>query len=79
MKHHELKIHPAPFRDIVSGAKRAEFRDIRTRNIRAGDVIKLREYVDGGYTERSVTVRVTHRQEGHGIPVGYAVLSIEVV
>lgn len=77
MKHHELKIHPRPLADIMSGAKRAEFRDIRTHNIRAGDIVVLREYEVGFYTGRSVAVRVTHRQEGHGIPTGYAVLSIE--
>ena len=76
---HLLKIHPAPFRDIVSGAKRAEYHNIRAHNIRAGDIVVLREYVDGDYTGRNLAVRVTHRQEGYGIPVGYAVLSIEAV
>ncbi|KKM90209.1 hypothetical protein LCGC14_1240890 [marine sediment metagenome] len=85
----ELKCWPRPFREIVAGSKRADFRSIEDRKFHVGAVLRLREYIPadegasfaGRYTGRHVDVVITHIQEGgmFGIPAGYAILSIVVV
>lgn len=74
---HELKVWPKPFKDLLSGGKRAEVRE-NDRNYDVGDVLVLREFVpaENRYTGRWVQRRVTHIQTGFGLPDGLVVLSL---
>jgi hypothetical protein len=76
MKVHELKIDIAPFTGILNGDKLAEFR-VNDRDFKYKDILHLREYADGEYTGNDVICQITHIQTGHGIPEGYAMLSIK--
>jgi hypothetical protein len=74
---HCLKTHPEPFKAILRGEKRHEFRR-NDRGFKAGDVLRLVEY---GliYSGRSFDVNVTYISHGPewGIPEGFCVMSIE--
>lgn len=82
----ELKCWPVPFRDIVFGKKKAEFRK-NDRNYQVGNLLQLnrydpetKSYTNGVY----LTVEITHIQEGlpddpFGIPEGYAILSFRII
>lgn len=76
---HELKTWPAPFADIVRGAKTFEFRRI-DRPYSVGDHLLLREYDPEReqYTGAEIAVRVTHMLVGpaFGIPDDYACMSV---
>ena len=83
--HHELKTWPAPFAAVKEGCKKFELRK-NDRNFKVGDTLVLREWIpqsystlEGYYTDRSVTVRVTYICEAGswGLPPNLCVLSIE--
>lgn len=88
MRRHELKIWPEPFRAILDGRKRFEVRK-DDRGYGVGDLLELREWdpagyrrlssVEGSYTGRKVTVRVTYILHGGrlGVAADYCVMSIE--
>lgn len=83
---HHLKIHPAPFRAIVNGQKRADYRRI-DRPIRPGELVLLSEWEPdaspngGHFTGGAVLVQCTHLQEGqeYGIPAGHGIYSWDVM
>lgn len=77
MSVHTLKSAPEPFRDVWSGEKHAEYRN-NDRGFAVGDLLILKEYVDGNFTGHLIVSRVTHVQDGYGIPDGFVVLSINV-
>lgn len=76
---HELKTWASPFRDMLTGAKRADFRR-DDRNYRVGDTLILREYDPRSerYSGRRIDRRVVHVQslDSFGAP-GYVLLSLE--
>ncbi len=76
-KVHYLKTWPEPFRAVVAGIKRADFR-LNDRDYHVGDTIVLEEFEPDncGYTGKQHTVTITHIQDGFGIPDGYVMLSI---
>lgn len=77
-KVHYLKTWPEPFRAVVAGIKRADFR-LNDRDYHVGDTIVLEEFEPDncGYTGKQHTVTITHIQDGFGIPDGYVMLSID--
>ncbi len=82
MTTHELKSWPSQFQAMWMGRKRAEFRR-DDRGYAVGDLLELREWdpdrqQDTGFR---LTARVTHLVRGPevSVPVGFAVLSIEVL
>ncbi|HMB06943.1 MAG TPA: DUF3850 domain-containing protein [Isosphaeraceae bacterium] len=79
---HELKSWPDQFQAMWIGLKRAEFRR-DDRGYEVGDLLDLREWdpATGRYTGFRLTARVTHLVRGpkYEIPLGYAVLSVEVL
>ena len=79
---HIKKVWPEPFKAVITGAKHAEFRDIRDWPILplVGDVLRLNEWDPKtcDYTEGWVSLEITHIQTGFGIPDGFAMLSFDV-
>jgi len=80
---HELKTWLEPFRAIVDGSKRHEYRKEIDRTFRVGDTLFLREWDETRkiYTGRAIEVRVTYLARGpdFDIPKDAAVMSIVVV
>jgi hypothetical protein len=80
---HNLKCYPVPFAAIASGIKTAEFRkeDRPGMPYGIGDRLELWEYDPDtrDYTGCKLSVLVTHRQVGFGIPDGYVMLSIKLL
>lgn len=72
--HHELKIDPAPFADLLSGAKTCEVRK-DDRGFQVGDTLRLHEREDGDFTGRVLERVISHIQRGYGLPDGICVLS----
>lgn len=75
---HDLKSWPDPFRALVSGAKKAEVRK-NDRDFKVHDYLRLQEWdpPTQKYTGEVIMVRVTHIQEGFGIPEGFVVMSVK--
>lgn len=85
---HSLRVDPDPYAAILKGYKRFEWRrDDRDLGFAPGDTLHLREhdgYHFGGYTGRSVVVRVTYVLRGgispqgtsnkYRVPEGYVVI-----
>jgi hypothetical protein len=73
---HYLKIDHCYFQAIQEGRKRAEFRK-NDRDFQTYDEIELVSNFNGD----KLTCRVTHILHGdlYGIPVGYCMMSIEVL
>lgn len=77
-KTHELKIFPRWFDDVKSGKKRFELRKA-DRDYEVGDFLCLREFENGKYTGREVTVMITYILKGtgeYGLSEGYWILGI---
>ncbi len=82
---HALKIWPAFFEDVISGAKKYEVRK-NDRGFKLGDELLLREWNpnDAAHTGRECTAKVVHITYGSDIPdyvMGpeLCVMGIEVV
>lgn len=77
---HRLKCWPGPFRGLVSGAKKFEYRK-NDRDYRVGDTLLLEEYDqhEQAYTSVQVRRRITWISNGPdwGIPKGFVVMSVE--
>lgn len=74
---HDLKIHPSPLADLMSGAKTAEVRR-NDRGFQVGDTVRLMEVnpETGNWTGATDHVRtISHIQTGYGLPDGMCVLS----
>ena len=84
MKSHTLKIDPAVFADVLSGAKTFEIR-FNDRDFQVGDTLRLLETEHDGadmksgapliYTGREVTKTVSHILTGYGLADGWCCLS----
>lgn len=77
-KTHELKIFTRWFDDVKSGKKRFELRKA-DRDYEVGDFLCLREFENGKYTGREVTVMITYILKGtgeYGLAEGYWILGI---
>lgn len=76
---HDLKCHPKPFEDLLSGNKTFEFRK-NDRNFNVGDILILQEWdpeTEDHYTGRNVRRRIKHiLSEGYGLPEGFCILSL---
>lgn len=78
IKTHNLKLNVSVFEAVLSGAKNSEFR-FNDRGFEVGDKLILSEWSDRMYENKPVRFverRITHIQEGFGIPSGYVVLSL---
>ena len=77
MRVHDLKISPRWFADVHAGSKGFEVRR-DDRDFHVGDRLRLREYADGEYTGRGMTVSVDyilrHDDFPEGIMPGYCIL-----
>lgn len=56
----ELKILPKFYDDIIYKDKRFEVRNIIDRTFKLGDLILLREYYKGEYTDRECIVKIIY-------------------
>lgn len=56
----ELKILPKFYNDILYKDKRFEVRDTTDRTFRLGDLILLREYYKGEYTDRECIIKIIY-------------------
>jgi hypothetical protein len=79
---HDLKCWPEPFRAVVAGTKRHEFR-FDDRGYAVGDVLYLYEWDPTpsslgvkGHTQFYTVVRVTYVGRGFGIPDRHVAMSI---
>ena len=76
---HELKIAPNYFEKVVSKEKSFEVR-YNDRNFQVGDILKLMEYTEGSYTDRSIYVKVTYiLRDFEGLQPNFVVISIELI
>lgn len=74
---HELKIAPEYFEKVLSKEKTFEFR-YNDRNYQVDDILKLKEYDNGQYTGREISVQITYiLQDFEGLESNYAILSIK--
>lgn len=58
--HHELKILPPYFEQVIQGNKPFEIRDNSGRNFQEGDTVTLNEFTGGYYTGRKVDRLITY-------------------
>ena len=78
-KIHELKIAPEYFEKVLSKEKTFEFR-YNDRNYQVRDILKLKEYDNGQYTGREISVQITYiLQDFEGLESNYAILSIKSI
>lgn len=86
MNLHNLKCWPEPFRAIVAGDKRADFRRDDRGGFEVGDLVRFMEWTppppppvapSNCYSGATQLAEITHVQPGgaFGIPEGFAVLS----
>jgi hypothetical protein len=75
MRTHELKTWPSYFGALERGEKTFEFRK-DDRSFEVGDVLRLLEYDEMGYTGREVLRRVTYVARGGVIPIGFCAMSV---
>ena len=76
---HELKIAPKYFEKVLSKEKNFEFR-YNDRNYQVNDILKLKEYDNGQYTGREISVQITYiLQDFEGLKNNYAILSIKPI
>jgi hypothetical protein len=77
---HNLKTHPDPFRDIITGKKPFEYR-WNDRNFQVEDILRLTEYDPRAkmFTGREAVARVTYILHGgvFGIPEGFCIMGIK--
>lgn len=74
---HDLKILPEYYTVVKKGIKTYELR-FDDRNYAVGDMLILREWGNGQYTGRRLTVIITHvLKDFVGLMDGWAVLSIK--
>jgi len=79
-REHNLKTWPDSFAAMWIGTKTAEYR-LTDRDFRVGDTLVLSEWEpeEEEYTGRSIISTITHiawPNDGFGIPLNYAMLSI---
>lgn len=76
---HDLKVAPEFYRKLVNGSKRFEIRK-HDRDFQINDLLRLREFKDGQFTENclllAVTYLLTHEDFPAGIPEEYCVMSL---
>ena len=74
---HELKIAPEYFKKVLSKEKSFELR-YNDRNYKVGDILKLKEYDNGQYTDRETSVKIIYiLQDFEGLKNNYAILAIK--
>ncbi len=77
MKTHDFKIAPQYFIDVCNLRKRFEIRR-NDRNFQIGDLLKLKEFTNSGYTGRAIIVRVTYiLKDYNGLEPNYIIMGIE--
>lgn len=78
-QHHELKIYPQFWRELVAGRKPFEVRR-DDRNFKVGDTVSLKEYdpkvgfTGAGPYIREITFILRNEDFPNGVPPGYCVL-----
>lgn len=77
MDTHELKILPQYFQEVWDGKKNFELRR-NDRDYKVGDILLLREYINGEYTGSFLRVIVTYILKDcpeYGLDKDYCILS----
>ena len=70
-----LKILPEFFEEVVNGNKRAELR-LNDRDFKVGDIYALKEWDGKQFTDREITIRITHIVQGYkGMEGNYCMFS----
>ena len=73
----EVEILPEYFDAVEKGVKTWEYR-FNDRNYTVGDVLILREWKDGSYTPRRITVKITYiLSDFPSLPDGWVIMSIK--
>ena len=74
---HELKVWGSFFDALMVGTKTFEVRR-DDRGFKVGDYLRIREWVEGEYSGRELTKRVTYMLEGgaFGLEAGHVVLAL---
>jgi len=57
--HHDLKIHPKPYRGVLDGRKTFEIRN-NDRDFKEGDTAILYEYFGGEYSGKETIILITY-------------------
>jgi len=74
---HDLKIAPQFYDAVISGKKKFELRK-NDRGFSVGDLVKLKEWVNGKYSGREAIYRIGYILSGYdGLDPDYVILSIE--
>lgn len=79
MRIHGLKIRGIYLFDIICNGKRFELRK-DDRGFEVGDTLLLREVMDGGYTNRGITTKITYILRDcpeYGLQEGYCILGFD--
>jgi len=76
---HELKILPKYYDEIIQGKKDFEIRK-NDRDFKEGDVVILKEFVDGNCTGNYIKAIIDYIFHGgsYGLEKGYCVFSVRV-
>ena len=76
-KIHDVKVLPQYFEDILSGIKAFEIR-YNDRDYKVGDLLCLREYRDGAYTDRETVREICYMiDDPRYCKEGYVVLGLK--
>lgn len=79
MKVHCIKILPEYFEQVIAGVKLFELRK-NDRDYCVNDVLVMKEWGNGKYLGRKVTVRVTSLLENtEGLEKGYCIMGTKII
>lgn len=76
--HHELKILPTYFEQVIQGNKPFEIRNNSDRNFQAGDTVTLNEFTGEHYTGRKTDQQITY-VSGYAQQPGFVVFGMRAL
>ena len=79
IQHHYIKITPEYYRAIERGEKTFEVR-YNDRNYQVHDILHLKEWLNGNYTQREIVAEVTYLLDSPDYcKDGFVIMSIKVI